>query len=129
VEAKLKEIGGLVKAMELTVKPEAASLKDGALVPAENGPVKLEGTASLHDALFHVKRKVDAHSTEQAAIQQDIRAHKLEKDLASMAKDREKAGEGADAASGKSGSLPVNAYTEKLAGNLDKAMQSVDQMP
>lgn len=122
VEAKMKELGGFVSALEGKghIEKNMATVRDGQLIPPDNGPAELKATATMYDTLAEVQRKVNTYNAEQSAIQQELKENRTANDY----KDLKKESKDADGAAPKDGPLPVNANTEKLAKNLDKAFQA-----
>ncbi|WP_157643869.1 hypothetical protein [Burkholderia ubonensis] len=125
VDAKLKELGSLVKDMEAHrhVKAGAASVQDdGKLVVKAGEPVKLDGTGNLYDVVSAVKDKVDAYNAQNAEKQQKVREFQDQQKF----KDMESAKAKADAAAGKDGKAgpeAIHEHTAKVVAQLDKGFQ------
>lgn len=124
VEAKLKELGSFVTAMERNghIAEGAAPLKDGKLVPAEGQPVKLDGTARLYDVWREVNTKVMNYNAEQSAKQQELREFRDQEKLKDMADAKAKANPG----SAKEGAERINEHAEKLVAKIDQAFKDPD---
>ena len=124
VEAKLKELGSFVTAMERNghIPEGAAPLKDGKLVPAEGQPVKLDGTARLYDVWREVNTKVVNYNAEQSAKQQELREFRDQEKLKDIADAKAKANPG----SAKEGSERINEHAEKLVAKIDQAFKDPD---
>jgi len=123
-DAKLKELGSLVKDMERNghVEKGTASIKDGRLVVPPESPVELKGTARLYDVIATVQDKVDAHRAELAAERQELKDFKAEKDRKDLATAKAKD----DPESTKERAEPIKKFVAELATSIDKGFKDPD---
>ena len=126
---KMKELGGFVEAMQQKghVGAKEATVVEGKLVVGEKGPVELNTSRQMLDVLAMAKDKVNAYDAQQSAVRDEVKAHKHEKDVASMKEDRAKAPEkdaGAGDATGKDAVVKPSPNTLRLVEDLDKAIKS-----
>ena len=124
VEAKMKELGSFVTAMERNghIPEGAAPLEEGKLAPVSGRPVKLDGTARLYDVWREVNTKVVNYNAEQSAKQQELREFRDQEKLKDMADAKAKANPGA----AKEGSERINEHAEKLVAKIDQAFKDPD---
>jgi hypothetical protein len=125
VSAKMKELGSFASDLERNGHVKAGSVTDadGRLKLSENGPLVLNGTARLTDALREVKAKVNTYNFEQADNHKVLKEIDRKGDGQKLADHRAKV---ADEASGKTPADRPNEHAEKLAGRIDKGIQSPD---
>lgn len=127
VDAKLTEIGSLLKDMEVRnhIEPGKVSVQEGKLVVPEDKPAEVKGTASLDSTLSVVRQKVLDYNEAKAAEAAEVKAWKEAKSVKDMKDDLAKAEKAA--ASADAPEAPKK-HVVDLADKLDKRFESPDSL-